>query len=638
MLDGAGLEVQLVGGVVVGRHRLGVAVDHHRGEPRVAHGEGGVAAAVVELDALADTVGAVAEHHDAVGGAVACFVFVFVGAVQVRSVGLELRRAGVDPLEGRHQPVGDADLSHVGGLAAQVAGDHRVGDAHALGPAQLPWRQVVEEAAVEALLEAHDVLQLGEEPLVDAGGVADLGAVPPAAEGLEDRGEAVGGGGGQGLADGLVAPAAHVGVAPLEGVDGLEAGLLEGAPDAHDLAHGAHGGAQGAVGRGELLEVPPGDLGDHVVEGWLEARGGDPGDVVVDLVEGEPDGQLRGDLGDGEAGGLARQGRAAAHPRVELDDDDIPVVGVHRELHVAAARLHAHAADDADGQVAQVLQLTVGEGERGGDGDGVAGVDAHRVEVLDGADDDDVVGHVAHDLELELLPPEEAGLDEHLGDRRQAQALGDDGAELLEVPGDAAPGAAEGEGGADDGGQSDLLEEHFRLGEGGGHVGVGDAHTDLDHRVAEQLAIFGELDGSRVGADQLTAMLLEHALLVQLEGEVQPDLTTHGGQHGHGLLPGDDLAGGLDGEGLDVGGVGQLFVGHDRGGVAVDQHHPVAQGLEGLAGLGARVVELAGLADDDGAGADDQQGGADRETQRGLAHAFAPRARATNSSMSVSPS
>ncbi len=48
------------------------------------------------------------------------------------------------------------------------------------------------------------------------------------------------------------------------------------------------------------------------------------------------------------------------------------------------------------------------------DGDGVAGVDAHGVHILDGADDDHVVGQVAHDLQLELLPAQQALLDEDL--------------------------------------------------------------------------------------------------------------------------------------------------------------------------------------------------------------------------------
>jgi hypothetical protein len=58
----------------------------------------------------------------------------------------------------------------------------------------------------------------------------------------------------------------------------------------------------------------------------------------------------------------------------------------------------------------------------------------------------------------------------------------------------------------------------------------------------------------------------------------------------------------------DIGAVGELGVGHDRGRVRVHEHDAVAFFLEGFAGLGARIIKLAGLADDDGAGADDKDG------------------------------
>ena len=61
VLERQRLEVEPVGGVVVGRDRLGVAVDHHRLVAGLAQRERGVHAGVVELDALADPVGPGAE-------------------------------------------------------------------------------------------------------------------------------------------------------------------------------------------------------------------------------------------------------------------------------------------------------------------------------------------------------------------------------------------------------------------------------------------------------------------------------------------------------------------------------------------------------------------------------------------------
>ena len=58
VLEGERLEVEAVGGVVVGGDRLRVAVDHDGLVAQLAHLLDGVDAAVVELDALADAVGA----------------------------------------------------------------------------------------------------------------------------------------------------------------------------------------------------------------------------------------------------------------------------------------------------------------------------------------------------------------------------------------------------------------------------------------------------------------------------------------------------------------------------------------------------------------------------------------------------
>jgi hypothetical protein len=75
-----------------------------------------------------------------------------------------------------------------------------------------------------------------------------------------------------------------------------------------------------------------------------------------------------------------------------------------------------------------------------------------------------------------------------------------------------------------------------------------------------------------------------------------------------GPFQGDHLFDHLPVDGLDVGRVGHLGVGHDGRGIGVHQHHAVAFLAQRLAGLDARIIELARLADDDRAGADDQDG------------------------------
>ena len=219
--------------------------------------------------------------------------------------------------------------------------------------------------------------------------------------------------------------------------------LLQGgrvvATDRHRLADRLHGRCQRRVGGGELLEVEPRHLHHDVVERRLEARRRDLRDVVRDLVEAIADRELRGDLRDREAGRLRREGGRARHARVHLDDDDPAGGGIDGELDVAAAGVDAHGADDVDADVAQLLVLAIGERQCRSDRDRVAGVHADGVDVLDRADDDGVVGRVAHELELVLLPPEDRLLEQHFVRRRVVQARSGDAAEVALVVGEARP-------------------------------------------------------------------------------------------------------------------------------------------------------------------------------------------------------
>ena len=96
-------EVQTIGRIVVGRDGFGIAVDHDRFVTRFVKRKRGVAAAIVELDALADAVGSRTENHDLRPICWLRFVFFFVRRVEIRCVGFELGATGVDALVNRNQ-------------------------------------------------------------------------------------------------------------------------------------------------------------------------------------------------------------------------------------------------------------------------------------------------------------------------------------------------------------------------------------------------------------------------------------------------------------------------------------------------------------------------------------------------------
>ena len=404
---------------------------------------------------------------------------------------------------------------------------------------------------------------------------------------------------------GLVAPV-EARPALLERAERLLQGRRVVAADRHRLADRFHGRREGRIGVRELLEVEPGHLDDDVVEGRLEARGRRLRDVVGNLVEPVADRELRGELRDRKAGRLRGERRRARDARVHLDDDDAAGLRIDGELDVAAARVDADGADDVDADVAKLLVLAVGEGERGGDRDRVARVHADGVDVLDRADDDRVVGGVAHELELVLLPPEDRLLEQHLGRRRVAQARTADAAEVFFVVREARAETAHRERGAHDEGVAQLGRAREQVVHGVSDHRTGDVRPGIEHQLLEDLTVFALADRVDLRADQLDAVALEDPLLVQGHRGVEGRLAAEGRQDGIRLLFRDDRLdhGGRDR--LDVGRVGEVGVGHDRRRVGVDENDAHALFAEHAARLGAGVVELAGLADDDRAGADDE--------------------------------
>src|SRR5581483_499083 len=116
------LEVEAVARVVVGRHGLGVAVDHHRLESLRAEAARGVDAAVVELDSLADPVRAAAEDDDAAPRLRRLLVALAARRVEVARRGRDLPGARVDTSErdapggGRHGPSTGLELAGEPGM------------------------------------------------------------------------------------------------------------------------------------------------------------------------------------------------------------------------------------------------------------------------------------------------------------------------------------------------------------------------------------------------------------------------------------------------------------------------------------------------------------------------------------------
>ena len=476
----------------------------------------------------------------------------------------------------------------------------------------------------------HDVFDLAQEPGIEGGDVLHVFHAEAHTERLGNHADTVRGLNTERLAQRVFAVELHfveTGQARLQRAERLLQALLEAAADGHRLAHGLHRGRQHGLGALVLLEREARDLGDDIIDRRLERSRRHAGDVIGQLVERVAYGEFRGDLGNREAGGLRGERRRTRHARVHLDDDEAAVFRVHGELDVRSAGLHADLAQHRDRGVAHHLILFVRQRQGRRHCNRVAGVHTHRVNVLDGTDDDAVVRRVADHFHLVFLPADEAFVDEDLRGRRGGETCAADLFIFLDIVSDAAARAAEREGGPDDSGQADDVDSvHGRLEAGdpviafrlagfsrqlrrGDDGGARVLETDTVHRLAEQLAVLGHLDGFGLGADQLDTVFFQDARMVQVERAVQRRLAAHRGQQRIRLLDGDDLLDDLRQDRLDIGCVRQVRIGHDRRGVRVHEDDAVALGLQRLHGLNAGIIELAGLADDDRAGANDEDRG-----------------------------
>ena len=374
-------------------------------------------------------------------------------------MGLELGSTGVDRLE-RHRRSGGhpgrANLlcRHV---TTEEMGQLRVRESETLHAAPLAAVEVVDGDPERHLeVEGHpgvgDLGHLGQEPRVDPGRIVELLDRHPPAQQRLDLVDPFGGGRDHvleqlgdryGVDCSLGRVAVQSAAALFERADRLLQGLGERPSDTHDLADGLHAGAELVGGSRKLLEGPTWDLGDYVVDDRLERCRGGPGDVVGDLVEPVAHGKAGGDLGDREPGGLGGQRGRSGHTRVHLDDCLVTGRRVHGKLHVGPSGLHSDPADARKRGVAHLLVLDIGQRLGRCHRDGVAGVHAHRVEVLDGADHHAVVGVVPHDLELVLFLTGDGPLDEHLADRRGVEPFGGQPDQGLWILGDAGSGATE---------------------------------------------------------------------------------------------------------------------------------------------------------------------------------------------------
>ena len=387
--------------------------------------------------------------------------------------------------------------------------------------------------------------------------------------------------------------------ADLERAQRLLQRLLEGAPNRHRLADRFHLRAQLVDRAAKFLEREARNLGHHVVDRRLEARRRHARDVVGNLVEPVTDRQPRRDLRDRKSGRLRRQRRAARHARIHLDHDHPPRRRLDRELDIRTSGIDADLANDPNRRVAHQLIFLVGQRLRGRDRDRIAGMHAHRIQILDRANDHDVVGRVAHHLELEFLPSLDRLLDQHFVARRLFEPVRHLGAIFVELARDRSAGPAERSRRPND--QRDPSSSSTR------------SASAIECAIAERGTSSPILSIAFLNSSRSSAFLIASSFapisshlnrsstpasassIARFSAVCPPTVGSSASGRSRSMI----LRQHRHRHRLDIGAIGQFRIGHDRRRIRIDENQPQPFLAQRLDRLRARVVELARLPDND---------------------------------------
>ena len=209
----------------------------------------------------------------------------------------------------------------------------------------------------------------------------------------------------------------------------------------HDFAGGFHLGTDFAVCQGEFFKWPSWEFAYHIVDGWFEASLGISCNGIGDFVQVHTESNLRCHFRNRVTGGFGSQGRRTADTRVDFDDVVLVGLGVQAVLYVTSP-FNLKVANDVQRSGTEHLVLSVGQGLGRCYDDGVAGVYADWVDIFHSADDDAVVGAVAHDFKFDFFPASDAAFYQNLVDWGELNAAVGNFFHFIPVMSDTAAGAA----------------------------------------------------------------------------------------------------------------------------------------------------------------------------------------------------
>ena len=563
--------------------------------------------AVVEFYALTDTDRTGAEYNYSLSVAYFNLILGFVAGIVVRGCSFKFRSAGINHFVGRQNAV---SLTHIADFKLSLAyafTDNSIGKAHSLSLTQQARSQLV---SFQSFFHFNDVLDFGKEPQVNLSDIVNLFKSNTAADSLSNNEAALVINAFDAVMNFFIAQSLQLRhfqmiEADFQAANCFQHRSFKTALNCHNLTGSLHLSAQGAVSGYEFIERPTREFQYDIVNGRLEASLSLFGNSVFDFVQVVADSNFAGNLSNRITGSFGSQCGRTAYTRVNFDYIIVFGVRVESQLYVTAAN-YAQLTHDIDRSLTQQLYFFIAQSLCWSHNDGVAGVYANGVQVFHGADSNAVISSVADYFVFDFLPAGDAAFNQALTDRAVAQALLHDVNQLFLVFSNAAAGTAEGIRRTDNQRITDFLAEVASSFNGFYDSAFRNRLMDFLHSFLEHFAVFTTFDSADLSAQQTNVVFAQNALLFQFHSHVQANLTAKCCQQGIRMLTFDNFFNEFNADRFNIYTVSHMHISHNGCRVTVNQYNLQAFFLQSTASLGACIVKLCCLTDNNRAGADNE--------------------------------
>ena len=374
----------------------------------------------------------------------------------------------------------------------------------------------------------------------------------------------------------------------LQATYGFKQAFAHSPANRHHFARSFHLSTE-RVGRlGELVERETRYLGNYIVESRFETC---RSIVEAYFVESKAHCYLGTDTCYGIAACFRRQGRTAAHTRIDLYEIIVETQRVESKLYVAAT-LYFQGTDDFQRRIAKQLKLFVCQCLRWANNHRVASMNTDRVDVFHITDSDGGIVFVTNYFVFNLFEAFYRLFNQYLMYRREGESITHQLAKLGFVFGKTSSRTS----------KRKRRTQHDRVAD------FGCRSKPLFHRIGyfrrqyrfaqtltkffEKFAVFCHLDTLKRCTEYLHIALFEDTFFGKLYGEVEPRLPAKPGDNGIGSLETNDFCHIFQSQRLHIDLVGYMCIGHNSSRVRVCQYHLVSLFFQSKASLCSCIVEL----------------------------------------------